>query len=522
MAQEYVRNLIKKTMAGDKEARQDLLKGYANDIVYRSRLYLGDETSAKAATTDIFMKMLNTLDQALEADAFDDWYQKIVRDVAIRKVIPLTSDGVIKNIPYTRSDEVADVNEKYSVEDSRRMILNIITKLPKAERVVSTLYFFDGLTVKDIAQKLYLTEGEVESLITKAKTKINASGVSLGAFLQMLANIKQTSVKTETLPISVIRNTSEETPVEEEYEEEVVEESDSEYEETYDEVVDDESLETEEEVYDEDLEYEDEVDEETDHEYEEIYDESEEYVVDEDEELLIEDDNELLIDDNLDLSDESEPIFFTKHNRIIEDTAMHTEEIPQLDGDEEIVVEKPVERVVRKEVAQPIEEKVAVKEEAQKPLVATERRTATRKPASKRRRVNWLHLFIVIGIALLLLMGLWYLLSKGKSNEPEVINITPEPTAAVEVENNEPAENEETAQEPTSEKEETGTLVVNPGVVINVRQGPSTESAAVGSVYEGEEYHVYEIEKAGEYTWYRIGDDQWIADGGGWVEFTAD
>ena len=210
MAQEYVRNLIKRTMAGDKEARQELLKGYANDIVYRSRLYLGDENSARAATTDIFMKMLNTLDQALEADAFDDWYQKIVRDVAIRKVIPLTSDGVIKNIPYTRSDEVADASEKYSVEDSRRLILNVITKLPKAERVVSTLYFFDGLSVKDIAQKLYLTEGEVESLITKAKTKINASGISLGAFLQMLANIKQTSVKTETLPISVIRNSNEE------------------------------------------------------------------------------------------------------------------------------------------------------------------------------------------------------------------------------------------------------------------------------------------------------------------------
>lgn len=507
MAQEYVRNLIKRTMAGDKEARQELLKGYANDIVYRSRLYLGDENSARAATTDIFMKMLNTLDQALEADVFDDWYQKIVRDVAIRKVIPLTSDGVIKNIPYTRSDEVADASEKYSVEDSRRLILNVITKLPKAERVVSTLYFFDGLSVKDIAQKLYLTEGEVESLITKAKTKINASGITLGTFLQMLANIKQTSVKTETLPISVIRNSNEEVVEETVDEDEMAiteDDSEDEYDEEEVDYVDEEEIEeTTEEVY------EDEVVE----EYEEPLEE----------EVVISNDEELLIDSDLDLDDESEPVFFTKHNRIIDDSAVHTEEIPQLDGEEDIVIEKPVQTAaVVKEAVKPVEEKRVTKEEAQAPLMATERKPATRKPSGKRRRVNWLHLFIVIGLALLLLFGLWYLLGKNKSNEPEVINITPEPTAAVETENNASEEGNETSNETTNEQTQTGTLVVNAGMNINVRETPSTESTIVGSVYEGEEYQVYEINKTDEYTWYRIGDGQWIADGGGWVTFTQD
>ena len=484
MAQEYVRNLIKKTMSGDKEARQELLKGYANDIVYRSRLYLGDEASAKAATTDIFMKMLNTLDKALEVDAFDEWYQKIVRDVAIRKVIPLTSDGVIKNIPYTRSDEVADYSEEYTMEDSRRMILNVITKLPKAERVVTTLYFFDGLTVKDIAQKLYLTEGEVESLITKAKTKINASGVSLGAFLQMLNNIKQTSIKTETLPISIIRNEPQEVSeevVEEEVEEEIA---------------------TEEEDYDQ-----------------EVYEEDED-------DLVIEGDDEMLIDSeeevSLDTEEDSEPLFFTKHNHVIEEPMMQTEEMPQLDDEEEDIVEStPLERSsVKEEVV--AEE---VKEEPQAVVAPPVRKApAKKKKASKKRRVDWLHLLILIGLALLLVLGLWYLLNRGKSKEPEVINVTPEPTAAVEpetnTENNET--NAETNPEPVTVEAETGTLVVNGGMVINVRQSPSTEAEIVSSVYEGEEYHVYEVDHGDEYTWYRIGDDQWIADGGGWVTFTKD
>ena len=153
MAQEYIKDLIRKTQAGDKEARQEFLKGFANDILYRARLYLGDEASAKAATTDIFMKMLNTLDGALEEESIDNWYQKIVRDVAIRKVLPLTTETV-RNLPYTKTDEVADFSNLYSEEDSRRMLLSVIANLPKAERVVATLYFYDGLSTKDIAQKL--------------------------------------------------------------------------------------------------------------------------------------------------------------------------------------------------------------------------------------------------------------------------------------------------------------------------------------------------------------------------------
>ena len=118
MAQDYIRNLIQKTKDGDKEARQELLQGFTNDILYRSRLYLGDEASAKAATTDIFMKMINTLDDALEEESFDEWYQKIIRDVVIRKVIPLTNEGVVRNLPYTKSDEVIDFKKEYFDNDS--------------------------------------------------------------------------------------------------------------------------------------------------------------------------------------------------------------------------------------------------------------------------------------------------------------------------------------------------------------------------------------------------------------------
>ena len=54
---------------------------------------------------------------------------------------------------------------------------------------------------------------------------------------------------------------------------------------------------------------------------------------------------------------------------------------------------------------------------------------------------------------------------------------------------------------------------------INVRTEPSTESDIVEAVEYGRKLDVYETTDDGTYTWYRIGKDQWIADGGGWVDY---
>ena len=35
------------------------------------------------------------------------------------------------------------------------------------------------------------------------------------------------------------------------------------------------------------------------------------------------------------------------------------------------------------------------------------------------------------------------------------------------------------------------------------------------------EYDVYEIYEAEGYTWYRIGDARWVADGGSWLQYAA-
>lgn len=57
--------------------------------------------------------------------------------------------------------------------------------------------------------------------------------------------------------------------------------------------------------------------------------------------------------------------------------------------------------------------------------------------------------------------------------------------------------------------------------IINVRTSPDTSAPVLGIVEVDTEHDVYEIRNDEDYTWYRIGDEQWIADSNDeWVKYT--
>ncbi len=57
---------------------------------------------------------------------------------------------------------------------------------------------------------------------------------------------------------------------------------------------------------------------------------------------------------------------------------------------------------------------------------------------------------------------------------------------------------------------------------INIRTSPDTNGEIVDVLEKGRTYDVYEIQRNSDYTWYRIGDDQWVADQNGeWMSYTG-
>ena len=54
---------------------------------------------------------------------------------------------------------------------------------------------------------------------------------------------------------------------------------------------------------------------------------------------------------------------------------------------------------------------------------------------------------------------------------------------------------------------------------LNIRTSPTKDAPSLGKAENGKSYEVLEIKEAEGYTWYKIGDNQWIADDGTWLTY---
>lgn len=77
------------------------------------------------------------------------------------------------------ADTVEDVKAKdpsqmFEVEEMKNIIASAINKLPERERIVVSLYYYEGLTMREIGEALSVTESRVCQLHTKAILRLRA------------------------------------------------------------------------------------------------------------------------------------------------------------------------------------------------------------------------------------------------------------------------------------------------------------------------------------------------------------
>lgn len=73
-----------------------------------------------------------------------------------------------------RDEDAADPAAAFETEEIKGILSNAIERLPERERVVITLYYYEGLTLKEIGRVLGVTESRVSQLHTKAVLRMRA------------------------------------------------------------------------------------------------------------------------------------------------------------------------------------------------------------------------------------------------------------------------------------------------------------------------------------------------------------
>ncbi|MER3396374.1 MAG: RNA polymerase sigma factor WhiG [Acidimicrobiia bacterium] len=114
----------------------------------------------------------------IELKDLEDIYSQIsfVGVVALDELIHMTSErGESPTVGDTLPDQkIKEPGAAYEIEEVKTVLAEAINKLSEREKIVVTLYYFEGLTLAEIGQVLGVTESRVCQIHTKAILQLRA------------------------------------------------------------------------------------------------------------------------------------------------------------------------------------------------------------------------------------------------------------------------------------------------------------------------------------------------------------
>ncbi len=180
MEQETLTKLIERARQGDQDAQNRLVQMAQNRIYYHCKKMLKKEEDAQDATQDVLISMLTGLDKLRHPEAFWGWVNGITANRCRHLLsaphrewqIPEDEEGGSMLDDLESLDETLVPEKALDNEETRRMILGLVDDLPPEQRLSVLFYYYDEMSVRDIAQAMEVSEGTVKSRLNYARKTI--------------------------------------------------------------------------------------------------------------------------------------------------------------------------------------------------------------------------------------------------------------------------------------------------------------------------------------------------------------
>lgn len=185
--QGFTKELIDRARNNDQAAITELYNKTYSNVYYTVKALIKDEDAALDILQDSYIKAFKSLDQLKEPEKFKAWVKQIAHNRSIdylRKTKPL----LFSEIESTDSDtplEFEDTNTDNLPEavidrdETSRLIREILNDLPDEQRAVISMFYYEQLSVKEIADQLGVSENTVKSRLNYGRKKIETKVLDL-------------------------------------------------------------------------------------------------------------------------------------------------------------------------------------------------------------------------------------------------------------------------------------------------------------------------------------------------------
>ena len=182
MERQRLTALVTAAQKGEGEALNGLFEAFYNDVYYFALKTVKDSDIACDITQETFMEIISTISQLKEPAAFVTWmkqitYHQCTRYFKKKKDVLVEEDEEGNTIFDTLADESEGSipSEVYEKAEFRETILSIINELTEQQRSAVMMYYFDELSIGQIAQIQSVSEGTVKSRLNYARKAIKKS-----------------------------------------------------------------------------------------------------------------------------------------------------------------------------------------------------------------------------------------------------------------------------------------------------------------------------------------------------------
>lgn len=182
-AQNTMTELITRAKAGDQTAISILYEQTYNQVYYTVKSMIKDEDAVFDILQDSYIKAFSHLDSFEGGDKFTAWVRQIAANTArdwMKKKRPMLFSELEQSsdmdLPAEEwfEDENCDHLPEYVIDqnETSRLIREILDELPEDQRAVIGMYYYEEMSVKEIAASMNATENAVKSRLLYGRRKI--------------------------------------------------------------------------------------------------------------------------------------------------------------------------------------------------------------------------------------------------------------------------------------------------------------------------------------------------------------
>ena len=166
---------IKQVLQGDEKAFAELVERYQHMVYTLCMKMCGQQAMAEEVAQDVFIKCYRSLSTYNGKAQFSTWLYRITYNAcldALKSRKRHASEELDQAVNL--QDEEVLPHESLEISDRKEIVKKAIDQLPKEDRVIVMLFYFEEMSLKEIAKVMDMTDNHVKVKLFRCREKLAA------------------------------------------------------------------------------------------------------------------------------------------------------------------------------------------------------------------------------------------------------------------------------------------------------------------------------------------------------------